>query len=273
MFIHYLITRFNLKITGAGPEGMTSVEMTEEWLDIRLNLFLKYCVPSVLEQTNKNFTWLIYFDKSTPTSITNQISFLQNQFPGTILVFVDDFASMLTDISSRIKSSHSPYVITSRLDNDDLISNSFIEDIQNSFLPEHNLILNFNSGFEFSAWDHVMKKWNNRPHNQFISLIEDVNKLSNGSIYSFPHWKAPRIGRIININGEPHWIYLRHANNYSEQAVRALPVFSKKNLTMFPASIRHAKLSMINTLWYSIQWIPVIISSKTRRFFARKKLS
>lgn len=271
MFIHFLITRFNIKITSAGPERMTSPEMTEEWLSQRLDIFLTYCVPSVLQQSSNNFTWIIYFDRSTPPSITDRISFFKNKSPNVIIAFVDDYPEMLSDISSKIKTTPEPFVITSRLDNDDLISNTFIADVQQSFLPEHNTIINFNAGYEFSIWDHVMKRWNNRPHNQFISLIEDTTKLSTGSIYSFPHWKAPQIGRVINIAGEPHWMYLRHENNYSGQAVRALPVFSRKNLAMFPEAIRQSKLSFFNSMIYTIRWIPVIAASKSKRIFSPKK--
>ncbi len=273
MFIHFLITRFNIRITGAGPERMTSPEMPEDWLNQRMNLFLTFCVPSVLEQTNKEFTWIIYFDRSTPPSILAQLSFLKNKSPEIQIAFADDYQVMLRDISSRVKSAASPFVITSRLDNDDLISRTFIEIVQQSFLPEHNRIINFNSGYEYSTWDHVMKKWNNRPHNQFISLIEDVTKLSTGSIYSFPHWKAPQIGQVMNIAGQPHWMYLRHENNYSGQAVRAIPVFSKKNLDMFPEVIREAKLSFLHTMIYTIRWMPVIITSKSKRLFSSKKSS
>ncbi|HUR31639.1 MAG TPA: glycosyltransferase [Saprospiraceae bacterium] len=271
MFIHFLITRFNIKISGFGPERMTSPFMTEEWLTQRLDLFLTYCVPSVLEQTNKNFTWLVYFDRSTPGFILEKVSFLKNKSPDVRIILVDDYDEMLLDIRAKIKSSQKPFVITSRLDNDDIISNEYIERIQHNFSPVHNTIFNFKSGLEFSIRKNVMKKWNNRPHNQFISLVEDVGRLSTGSIYSFAHWKAPLIGHIINIEGEPFWIYIGHENNYSEQKVRALPVFTPKNLTMFPKIIRQAKLSWINTLIYTIKWIPDIMYSKSRRLLSRIK--
>ena len=171
MFIHFLITRFNIKISGSGPEKMTSPFMTAQWLSQRLNLFLTYCVPSVLEQTNKNFIWLLYFDRDSPKFILDQITFLKNQSPEVRILLVGDYNEMLGDISSTIKSSQQPFAITSRLDNDDLISKDFIERVQNAFVPHHNTIINFNSGLEFSIWDKVMKKWNNRPHNQFISVF------------------------------------------------------------------------------------------------------
>jgi hypothetical protein len=38
----------------------------DEWLEDRFYLFGKYCLPSVLNQANKNFFGLFFFDISTP---------------------------------------------------------------------------------------------------------------------------------------------------------------------------------------------------------------
>src|SRR5687768_2976076 len=128
MFTHYLITRFNIRVSDRGPEHMNSPEMDLNWLTDRLHLFLKYCVPSVLEQVNKNFTWLIYLDHHTPRSILDQINFLCESAISTELIFIDDYSNLLKDLKEKIKQANSPYVITSRLDNDDIISRSFIND-------------------------------------------------------------------------------------------------------------------------------------------------
>ena len=37
------------------------------WLKHRYYLFETFCFPSILSQTNKNFKWLVFFDKDTPS--------------------------------------------------------------------------------------------------------------------------------------------------------------------------------------------------------------
>src|SRR5258706_13422224 len=119
MFIHFLITRFNIKISGAGPERMTSESINEQWLKDRLFFFKSYCAPSVFSQTNKNFIWLLYFDSLTPEYIREELVFLKINSPGIKIVFVTDYNAMIDDIRLKIKDTITPYVISSRLDNDE----------------------------------------------------------------------------------------------------------------------------------------------------------
>ena len=63
---HFIITRFNLKfpdVTGGKNTSVIGVP-ANEWLANRTDLFMKYCLPSVLNQTSVNFKWLLYFDIS-----------------------------------------------------------------------------------------------------------------------------------------------------------------------------------------------------------------
>jgi len=52
---HFLLTRFNLR----NEEWITTRDggavLTEEWLIQRFELFENYCLPSVMNQKNKNF--------------------------------------------------------------------------------------------------------------------------------------------------------------------------------------------------------------------------
>lgn len=63
MYEHFVITKFNLR------KYCICIEDINDWIEWtrdRIFLFKTYCLPSFLNQTNKNFTWLIYFDKNTP---------------------------------------------------------------------------------------------------------------------------------------------------------------------------------------------------------------
>ena len=66
-FHHFLITRFNLHFeTPAWQKDKNHNEtLSEEWMSSRLEIFEKYCLPSVLKQTNLNFRWIIFFDIKT----------------------------------------------------------------------------------------------------------------------------------------------------------------------------------------------------------------
>ena len=57
---HYILTRFNL--CGRNRDKSKQSTLTKEWLHHRIKLFETYCLPSIKQQTNQNFKWLILFD-------------------------------------------------------------------------------------------------------------------------------------------------------------------------------------------------------------------
>ena len=272
MYTHYLITRFNVKVTHFGPESMDSPPMDPSWLSKRLNLFIKYCAPSVLAQTNKNFKWLIYFDPDTSTSVLDKINFLKKSEIDTEFIFTANFAAMLEDLVQKIKKASTPFVINTRLDNDDVISNVFINDIQNAAHPQHNLIINFTRGFEYNILNRILTKWNERFQNQFISIIESRDASDIKSIYGFPHWRPPANATILNIYDKPYWIYLGHALNYSRLAIAGIPLFIKpEELKLFPANEGSIRISVLNTMKYAISWLPRVIRRRLKSKMQTRK--
>ncbi|WP_443688946.1 glycosyltransferase, partial [Paraprevotella xylaniphila] len=61
---HYLLTRFNLPLWNKDKRGL--VTRDEVWLEDRCRLFEQYTLPSVLQQSCKDFTWVVLFDGDTP---------------------------------------------------------------------------------------------------------------------------------------------------------------------------------------------------------------
>ena len=59
---HVLLTRFNLP--SAGAESI--VRAKDGWLRARIELFRRFCLPSVLRQTRQDFKWIIYLDPQSP---------------------------------------------------------------------------------------------------------------------------------------------------------------------------------------------------------------
>jgi hypothetical protein len=82
VFKHFLLTRFNVKTkwktTKNGEETLT-----EKWLSHRFDLFEKFCYPSVRNQKNQGFRWLVFFDINTPTPYKERISDLAREYQNT----------------------------------------------------------------------------------------------------------------------------------------------------------------------------------------------
>ena len=72
-FTHYLITRFNVPVKNWDRDKAGKPVLDDAWMLSRLELFRRYCVPGVANQTNKDFTWLIYCDTLTSSGFQADI--------------------------------------------------------------------------------------------------------------------------------------------------------------------------------------------------------
>ncbi len=267
MFSHYVITRFNVRIDGMGPEKIISPPLDASWLEERLFYFSRFCVPSLQQQTETNFTWLVYVDAETPAPVLNNLLALRTSLPHLEFLPVVDFAHMLSSLRERMMKSPEPYIITTRLDNDDMVSRTFIASIQAAFRPAPLTVINFNAGYEYDIRLGIVKKWNERFHNQFISLVEQRDTPEILTVYGFPHWRLPEKAGVINLDAPAGWMHLRHRGNYSPDTYKGIPVFSKREVKPFPVEI---KISMIQSIRYALAWFPRMVA---RRWQARKKQS
>lgn len=123
-FRHLLITRFNLNYAQAHGDLF---RYSDEWMRHRLDLFERYCQPSVQHQTAQDFTWLVYFDRSRTEPYLDRLAPLFAD-PRFAAVHIDDPAEMLADIRARAGAGQA--LLTSRLDNDDMLHPRFVTSLQ-----------------------------------------------------------------------------------------------------------------------------------------------
>ncbi len=244
---------------------MSSANLNEAIIGQRMSLFSEYCVPSVLHQTTKEFTWLLYFDKATSPKILHQASRLTQGISAEIIL-VRSFEEFLTNIREHIMQAPTLFCITSRLDNDDLISSDFIQAVKQQFIPAHRTLINFTHGFEIDLHQHLIKKWTTRSRNQFTSLIENKERTPLTGIYGFAHGAIPGDIEIINIGESPRWAYTRHSFNFSPQKNNIRPVFTSKALSGFP-SMHGFTISWWNTLNYVFRWMNETKRNRIKNLF------
>lgn len=158
-------------------EGQTvynnsAVPDPDEWMQHRIKLFEKYTLPSVLNQTCRNFQWLLSFAKETPDKITDR--YRSYPFVKVIYQYPADFVRGL--YGTVLKDGD--WLITSRLDNDDTIEPTYIAKIQEQYLDDmvpDNFFLVDTDGRQLDLktgkYYTVARRSNNSP---FISLIEKV---------------------------------------------------------------------------------------------------
>ena len=133
MINHFIKTRFN-----APFKEKDEKRLDLKWLNYRLDIFEKYCVPSVLSQTNQNFFWFVLIDEKTSESFKEKL----NSIDKRILLYSDDkqcFNMMknLCDLNQK--------TFISRIDSDDVYRKDFISKIQSveTDLNEYLIDINY----------------------------------------------------------------------------------------------------------------------------------
>lgn len=207
-FKHYLVTRFNIKAKGREAK----ISASPDWLEKRFELFEKYTLPSVSSQTCRDFHWHIYFDDQTPPKYKDRIDAAISSCPQIVPIFTEswDYNNVRDDI---LQDSNEKYILSTRLDNDDIVSSSFIFETQQAsrqaqpgdfLVPLNGAIL---------AGDKLY--WRRDGSNPFSSVLESREVLN--SIWSTPHTEYAKWGRVLTYGKEVLWIQVVHGGNVSNR--------------------------------------------------------
>jgi Putative rhamnosyl transferase len=206
---HLILTRFNVQAGYGDPKA----GLDPTWLEYRFQLFEQFCYPSVYTQSNQNFKWLIFFDDQTPELFKSKIAAFAH-YKNLIPIYIHGYfsESLLHSALAEHIDSGSSHMITTRLDNDDAISRSFIESIQAQFKGQNCEFINFTQGYCLHNQKlYLMEDYSN----PFISLIESLDSSPLKSVLCVPHNKLKTIGNIHQVAGEPVWLQVIHRGNVS----------------------------------------------------------
>ncbi|CAI8833693.1 glycosyltransferase [Chryseobacterium sp. IT-36CA2] len=179
-FVHVIMTRFNVPTKGWNETRSGFKPLTEEWLDDRFRLFRTYVLPSYKNQTNQNYIWLTFFDVNTSDKFRKIIKEIEAEYPTFKAVFVEDFDVMKTKAVEVIPQYFTPdtkFVITSELDNDDMLHQDYIKTVQELFKPVHDLVIDLRKGYQLTMLPGRKAVVNvyNDVVNPFVSLAESVD--------------------------------------------------------------------------------------------------
>lgn len=263
-FTHYLVTRFNVIINGNGPEFIQSDARTSSWEIERTRLFETFCAPTVSMQSNQNFTWLIYCDTHTSEEILKRIRAATHLKKSVHIVPVSSFDELLLHLRQLTGLCTTPFVITSRLDNDDGIGINFINDIQSNFVPEDLIILNPLSGVNYNVSSNILTLHRYYPNNSFTSLIEKTKPEGMITIMGFNHLHPLKTMRTINLKRKYSFWRTLHQENTAVRGNRGWPLLHMSLHKFYKLDYSHIQISTPHMLLYSVKWFP--------RAFARKIL-
>jgi hypothetical protein len=190
---HYLITRFSVEF-----EYMrTTNTFDRKRLDSRFHLFKNICYPSVMNQINKNFTWLILIDRKLPNNYIDLLySIIHKNTKINIKVIEWDVKNSLGNLDWI--NPNTDNVMTTRLDDDDAMHPNTIDVIQQYYNSPRKYIIEFIT-FPYGVKTNPYKKTITHFFRPFIAIgltmITNV-KYFPLSIYAFNHQKIVKNNKI-----------------------------------------------------------------------------
>jgi hypothetical protein len=232
---HFIVTRFNLKVEQWKTAKDGSLVLTEKWLEERFDLFEKYCFPSVINQKNKMFYWLIFFDIDTPDIFRKRIEKITRNYDNFKPLYIDGIKSLNNSFIQFIIENlddKDDFIITSRLDNDDSIHQDFVYTIQNLAIKKHETVIDLRKGYQIDISNDIYECRNySNSFNPFISLVESSDKFN--TVLSRMHRDWKNSNSIIVYENLPLWIEIVHKKNKLNHTQSNIPLIKKIKLRDF----------------------------------------
>lgn len=245
-FVHYLITRFSVNFGGMNTKNVFEPKR----LDEHIELFVRMCYPSVVNQTNKNFTWLIVIDRNLPMPYQNKLANIIKDSPVKIKVVMWNNKYQFGQLNWIPMDKIRKYIITTRIDDDDAIHPQLIEMIQKYYYTiqiKHCKFITFQKGLQFFANNGVFKELIRPMIAIGLTLISNINTFPY-NIHQFDHMKITNKQHVFdnsnrNIIEENNyvvtllqniymWIYTIHEKSDSGYMITNRDGMSKKKINV-----------------------------------------
>ena len=210
-FEHFLITRFNVRTFSKSGLDL-------DWLNHRFDLFDQFCYPSILNQSNQNFKWLVFFDSQTPEFFKDKVRGY-SQCENFIPIYVDgehDWRMYPEGVLSHRKEE-TEYLITTKIDNDDSLHKDFIKTIQENFNKQKFEFISFPYGYVFHIDKIYLLKYLENP---FVTLVEKINGDKRDGFTTaicVRHTDLTKVGSVKQVKTQPYWLQVIHERNVSNR--------------------------------------------------------
>ena len=221
--IHLIITRFLIRFYEL--YGFPNKLYTKEYIPNGIRVMKKYLIPSLENQSCKNFTWILMLGNRANISYVESLIDFKTTFPKKV-VYQKDFKNFLRNITEGFD-----ILITSRIDYDDGIYYDAVNDVRKVININRPILLyGYNSGVYYleSNDKYYYFNYGNKKGvwSIFISLILVLNQVNDTySIYdlgdhSFIKNELLKSYKSYGVkelnyepfffdNGDPKFIYVR----------------------------------------------------------------
>jgi hypothetical protein len=205
MFDHIIIIRFSVQFTCRNDVVSKEKLFSPARLDLRFELFEKYCLKSLVSQTIKNKVVIVY-DKELPLFYFDRLKNLIKEYDFIYLHEWDsEYKLSENHFLQQYIDKSNQYLITTRIDDDDLIE-SRANEILYQRLHKLNLKENRvfctgkkNGYFIYNSNNEILiSRCTYDTPALFLSLITPITSEQN--IFFYDHSRIPNNINIVSLN-------------------------------------------------------------------------
>lgn len=207
-YIHCIITRFSFRFR---KTDLVDQLLAPERLDHRFKIFETFCLPSILNQDNPQFYWIIVIDPLLPQRYISRLEEIASKHeksetyakkgPRQFIFHKWNWdIDKLENIDWLLKyfEKKPKFLITTRLDDDDALSKNFIKTIQSNLTSKEPTdkinsfrYLSYSNGYHYYTAGNKLKIARNPMIALGLSLITRVDKYPM-SVYLGNHTQIPK---------------------------------------------------------------------------------
>lgn len=222
--LYVIVTRFNVNINYSVAKTKTLAQINpavdEGYLARRFELFERYTIPSIQQQTLQNFIWLVLFHADTPQHYKDRIAALQQEYPAFRPLFVQDDEDYLAAMDAYLLSFAAKRYISARIDNDDAFHAGFMQAVQEIVQKDTRVeyMILFALGLQYHEKKQFATKYN-FPMNHFSALI--TPNLGDGTLKNILTYNHTTVTEFFEIEmvsqPQPMWLEVVHDSNVSNR--------------------------------------------------------
>lgn len=160
---------------------------TKEWIDYRIDIFMKYTGKSLINQTNQNFKCVVRYAKESEKLIYEALA-RHSKLPNNI-IFSDDGGQAIEDLIEGYK-----YIYHIRIDSDNMFAKDYIEQLHHiNYYEELECILSQNGYLYDANEDRLANMMHTSP--SIYALVYTVDDFICGFAHRLEesHWGAVRL--------------------------------------------------------------------------------
>ena len=253
MIHHFILTRYSLSLWSRDKNNHTINK--EQWLQERQQLFEQYCLPSMKEQTCKNFEWILLCDEKTPSLYINRLKELKQICPQIYVVVIKSqfawkFAQVFREIVRKRlverEAKSGDVCLTTYMDNDDMLSPKYVQKIQEiADDMNYNTFISFDYGKQyFTEIDVTTRIY--YPNNHFVTLVEGVENVRTCYGYgSHFYLEKSGVAKVHHISDKDElmWTEVIHKDNVDNDVKMTLNtrILRGKAMNRFRFALRVVK--------------------------------